>query len=383
MDRSFASQIHIILLGYNSVWAGGGRHTNWYPWNRFKDVFETLGYDVTWCSLGQFKQMKAITPSKRKLFICWNDPTSLELYRSGLVDSRDIVVQKLTSLGKGMEKESWGADPLQWCKEWSWPIHVTVQTLREKGLNIFAFGCRSMTEIFPEKHWACEAIGKRLFWILWGGTPFNQEYLQSEMKPKMDGLTTDVAYVGSRWGRTGRGNLEPWAKYIDPLLKSLPSDAKIDLGGAGLGGQVTDSSMVESLQRAKLCPIIHAASWQAERGIQDRFWTVFMAGRFGVVENDGVYDFFHPSEVVCEVDPAKWLEKSRYYLENVQEQLPFIEKAQEKIKAKYNWYHEWERVLTGIEEQDEEPLPEREFDEIMDQLKAITTPFIFSEDGPQ
>ncbi len=383
MEKSFSADIHIILLGYSSVGQGGGRHTNWYPWHRFKDVFEALGYDVTWASLTQYRQLQFALVGKRKLFICWNDPTSLELYQTGLVREQDIVLQKLTSLGKGMDQECWGTDPFQWCKEWSWPIHRTVEYLADLGLNIFSFGCRSISEPFPEKHRICQKLGNRLFWILWGGTPFDREYLEKEMKPVMQNLSKEVAFVGSRWGRPGRGNLEPWKAYIEPLLATLSSKDQLGIGGSGLGGQVSDQDLVKKLQSAKLCPIVHAASWQAEKGIQDRFWTVFMAGRFGVVDNEGVYDFFQPSEVVCEVDPEKWLEKSRYYLENVQEQLPYIEKAQAKIKTEYNWYKEWDRVLKGIQKQEEPLLQGHEYEDTLDQLKAITTPFIFLPDGPQ
>ena len=38
----------ITLLGYTRVNSDGSRHTNWFPWNRFKDVYETIGYKCEW-----------------------------------------------------------------------------------------------------------------------------------------------------------------------------------------------------------------------------------------------------------------------------------------------------------------------------------------------
>ena len=38
----------VTLLGYTNT-----SHTNWYPWNRFYDVFTTLGYSVEWTELNK------------------------------------------------------------------------------------------------------------------------------------------------------------------------------------------------------------------------------------------------------------------------------------------------------------------------------------------
>ena len=43
----------ITLLGYTKIKKDGSRHTNWFPWNRFKDVYETIGYKCEWIELNQ------------------------------------------------------------------------------------------------------------------------------------------------------------------------------------------------------------------------------------------------------------------------------------------------------------------------------------------
>ena len=109
-----------------------------------------------------------------------------------------------------------------------------------------------------------------------------------------------------------------------------------------------DRVLKEILSKGKLCPIIHCPSWIAERGIMDRFWTVFATGRFGVCDNAGIYEFFDEDEVVCAEDPAEYVDKSLYYAENVDKQLPFIEIAQKRIKEEFNFYVTWPKIIEDI-----------------------------------
>ena len=67
----------ITLLGYTD---STNKHTNWFPWNRFKDVFETIGYKCEWTELKFLKR-----ENEKRIFITWNEPTSLQLYRSGKI----------------------------------------------------------------------------------------------------------------------------------------------------------------------------------------------------------------------------------------------------------------------------------------------------------
>jgi hypothetical protein len=77
-------------------------------------------------------------------------------------------------------------------------------------------------------------------------------------------------------------------KYITPLEKQTKYTFNTS-GGIG-SKMVSDNDMIKILQSAKICPILHAPSWQAERGIQDRFYTVFISGRFGICDNLGAID---------------------------------------------------------------------------------------------
>ena len=118
----------ITLLGYTNVRGDGSRHTNWFPWNRFKDVYETIGYRCEWVELEKLERK-----GEKRLFITWNEPTSLELYQSGKVNKNDIIFQKLTSLGKGMNNVNWTSNPKKWCEKWNWPIYKTVENLYDKA----------------------------------------------------------------------------------------------------------------------------------------------------------------------------------------------------------------------------------------------------------
>jgi hypothetical protein len=262
-----------------------------------------------------------------------------------------------------MEKVNWGNDPKTFFKEWNWPIYQTVEYLLDQGINIYAFGCHSHSEDFPEKQRIVKKLEKkgRLFWINWGSTVFNYDEIMN-CKPIIDGFTYDMGYVGSKWGITGRGNTDQWNNYIQPILNTTPT-IKTAFHGFGFpGGMIPDEQTKEELRKCKICPILHAPSWVAEKGIQDRFYTVFTAGRFGVVDNLGVYDFFTPDEVVCETDPIKYIERTKYFMEHPEEQIPYIEKVQAKIRTKYNLYVQWDNILTKIfKDQSENETNEYEF----------------------
>ena len=60
----------VTLLGYHRV----PKHTNWYPWNRFLDVFKTIGYQCEWVDVNKIKRK-----NEKRIFITWNEPTCEEL----------------------------------------------------------------------------------------------------------------------------------------------------------------------------------------------------------------------------------------------------------------------------------------------------------------
>jgi GR25 family glycosyltransferase involved in LPS biosynthesis len=330
----------ITLLGYKQIGENGPEHTNWFPWNRFYDVFKTLGYKTEWVDLDSL-----IRNNEKRIFITWNNPTSLELYQSGKVLKYDIIFQKLTSIGVGMNA-NWGVNPVDWCKEWHWPIYKTFEYLHDLGLNIYAFGCKTSIQEFPEKHRICEKLKDKIFWMSWGGTPFDWDQIKN-CKPCMENLTDDISFVGSKWGTIGRGNIDAWEKYISPLERC---NYKFNSYGGIGNNKVSDTEMVQMLKRSKICPIIHAPSWQAERGIQDRFYSVFLSGRFGICDNLGAVDIFGQEIAnICTEDPTEYLNKTIYYLENPEKQLQYIEVIQQKIKTEFNFYRQWEYILNNID----------------------------------
>ena len=332
----------ITLLGYTKIKEDGTRHTNWFPWNRFKDVYETIGYKCEWTSLEKLERN-----DEKRLFITWNEPTSLELYQSGKVNEKDIIFQKLTSLGKGMDDVNWTENPKKWCEEWEWPLYKNVENLYDKGVNIYGFGCKTEIDSFPEKKRICEKLKDRIHWITWGGTPFDWEQIKN-CKPKMNNLNEDINFVGSKWGKVGRGNIDAWEKYIEPFESDTCKYKFNQYGGIG-NKMVSDAEMVKLLQKSKLCPIIHAPSWQVERGVQDRFYTVFLSGRFGICDNLGAIDIFGDEiKDICTEDPDEYHKNSIYYLEHPDKQIKYIEIIQKKIKEEYNFYRQWERVLNSI-----------------------------------
>lgn len=335
----------ITLLGYRPT--NNQVHTNFFPWSKFMELFEYLGYQTEWGNISDLEPTK--TNTKRRVYICWNEPTSLELYLSGYVKKDDIVFQKLTSLGKGDETANWGKDPLNYFINAEWKLYKMVENLFDIGLNIYAFGCYTITEPFPQKHRIVEKLKQknRIFWLNWGSTVYNKQELE-EARPIMDNFKYNVAYVGSLWGTQGRGNVDQFTNFLQPLLKKYDGNLTNAIFGSGLGGMITNEQCKTVLQQAKLCPIIHSPSWNAEQGLQDRFYTVFASGRFGVVDNRGVDAFFTEDEVVCETEPEKYIQKSLYYLKNTQEQFPYIEKTLNKIKTKYNFYIQWEQILNTV-----------------------------------
>ncbi|MBW8002731.1 MAG: glycosyltransferase [Planctomycetes bacterium] len=325
----------VTLLGYTDP-----EHTNWYPWKMFHRVFEELGYSSQWVEVDDI----APTSSQRRIFICWNEPDAKTLISLGKIRPGDVVLQKLTSLGKGYGDVNWGNDALGFFKNWTWPIYKDVENLYDSGVNIYAFGCRTNTSLFPEKHRICEKLKGRIHWIPWGSSLYSWEEIQNA-KPVISDFRSDIGFIGSVWGKTGRGNVDVVRDFLEPLMPGR----KCVLAGKGTEqGPVDDERHKEILRRSKLCPIINAASWKAERGIQDRFWTVFTTGRFGIVDSEGIYDFFDEDEVVCETEPAEYVLKSMYYMENVEKQLPYIEKVQARIKKEYNYYVTWNNLLSSI-----------------------------------
>jgi len=328
----------ITLLGYTHINNDGSRHTNWFPWNRFKDVYETIGYKCEWVELKNL-----IRKDEKRLFVTWNNPTCAELVNSNNYNKGDVIFQKLTSLGKYDNGVNWTSNPHEWNKKWKWTMYKMLEEHIDKGYDVYGFGCKSDYIDYPEKKRICEKLKKRIFWLTWGGTPFNfKEIIESQ--PNMENLSGEIGFVGSKWGVVGRGNIDAWDKYLSPLDNNYNFKR---YGGIG-SKMLTDEEMKIELKKYKICPIIHAPSWQAEKGVQDRFYTVFICGRFGICDNLGAVDIFGDEiKDICEINKQKYFDKSSYYLENVKEQEKYIKYIQQKIKTKYNFYIQWYNIMCG------------------------------------
>ena len=80
----------------------------------------------------------------------------------------------------------------------------------------------------------------------------------------------------------------------------------------------------------------------------DRVWTVFSLGRFGVLDNEGILDFYDENEVVLARSSEEYNDKSLHYIRNGDHQLPYIEKVLARIKTEYNQYEVWKKILGKI-----------------------------------
>jgi len=327
----------ITLLGYT-----GSNHSHYWPQLRFFDVFKHAGYDVEWVNMNEVRQT-----NRPRIYITWNQPACDIVVARGLYNHKrgDVIIQKLTSLGAGDDHVNWGNDAMGFFQKWSWNTYKRVEYFYDMGVNIHAFGCKTVSEPFPEKHRIVSKLGDRVHWFNWGPCLYDYNELQN-MKPIITDFKYDIGYVGMKWGSVGRGNIDSWETYIDPLVKEFSNNA---LAGAGNPmGQVSNEVHKEILTQSRLCPIMHCPSWIAEQGCQDRTYTVFASGRFGVIDNPGIYEFFDEKEVVCETDPGEYFEKSKYFANNIDAQIPYIETFQKRIKEELNFYVTWPRIIEKV-----------------------------------
>ena len=332
----------ITLLGYTK-----STHTNYWPWIAFYRVFQHLGYTTEWYhSLDKIKSIR-----QKRIYICWGAPDSTQLksYKEGiLVRPGDIIIQKLTSINAvdGDRSINWSDNPIEFYKNFDWPPYKRFESMVDQGVNIYAFGCKTRYDIYPEKRRICEKLKDRIFWIPWGSCLYDWDQLQ-KAKPIMSGFQYDLGFVGMKWGVEGRGNVDSIFNYLDPLVNNY--GFKCALKGKGFTRRhVSERVHKKILQKSQLCPIINAPSWRAEKGIQDRFWTVFSTGRFGVTDTAGVLEFYNENEVVWSEDPQEYVDLSLFYHKHLDKQLPFIEKILKRIKTEYNYFHSWDTIIRTL-----------------------------------
>lgn len=316
------------------------KHTNFWPWSYLANTFREIGHDA------EHKNASKINFKKPAIFICWNSPDSIELIEKYKPHKDSVIIQKLTSFdGSAESQRDWTNDPLEFFKNWHWPQYQKLDYLAKSGYRYYAFGAKSDIDTFPIKSEIVSKHKDRIFWIPWGTMTLSYEKIISA-KPIIDGFEYDAAFVGSKWGTDTRGNIKEWNSYLQPVLDA--SENTLLAGRGTKVGPVSVERHVDILEKSKLCPIIHATSWKVEKGIMDRFWTVFSLGRFGVVDNEGVLDFYDEKDLVLEMDPDEYISKSIYYMNNVEKQLPYIEAVQKRIKTEYNQHEVWKKIINKI-----------------------------------
>jgi len=331
---------HVIYLcGYTQF-----GHTNWYPWKKFFEVFEHLGYEVYWASKQDIRRHE----NKKNVYITWCDPDTIELLNDGIYQDGDIIFHKLVAFGQYDSGIEWGdtmEECLEFFKNFRWTLYKVLEDAYDAGINIWGFGAKTEHIGFGEKERIVEKMKDRIFWIPWGSSLCTHDEVFNS-KPITSGFTHDIGFVGSIWGTKGRGNIMSVQDYLSPLLED--SKYTHDLGGAGTTrGQVNDDVHKEILKRSRVCPIVNAPSFKVEKGVMDRFWTIHTLGRFGIADTEGVYEFFNEDEVEYAATAEEWREKMRYYIKNTDKQIPFIQKIQKRIREEYNYYHTWKNILNS------------------------------------
>ena len=317
------------------------KHTNFWPWNYLTGTFRKLGYQ-TW-----HLNANKIDHSKPHIYICWNEPDTIHLFNKYNIHKDSVLVQKLTSFDGSPESvgKKWTDNPMKFFQEWHWPQYKKLDQLSNSGYRFYAFGAKTDVDSFPMKKKIVDKYKDRIFWIPWGTMTVSYDEIMNA-KPVMDGFKYDLGFVGSRWGTMYRGNILEWDNWLQPLVDKAKTSV---IAGRGTKlGPVSVAEHIDILKSSRLCPIIHAASWKVEKGIMDRFWTVFSLGRFGVIDNAGILDFYNEDEIVLATEKEDYIEKSLYYMNNVEKQKPYIEKALKRIQQEYNQHIVWKNILGKI-----------------------------------
>ena len=138
--------MNICLLGYTNE----NGNTCWYPWNRFNEVFKTLGYKTQWCNINDFIKQKDPT-----VFIVWNQPDAIDLivspkYRKGT----DIIIQKVVGGSPRFNTPPYGSS-VEEAKDFfynhDYPDYNMCVSLIKDGHNLYVFGAKTSNENTPIK----------------------------------------------------------------------------------------------------------------------------------------------------------------------------------------------------------------------------------------
>ena len=333
--------MNIYFTGYTKIFFKTP-HTNYWPWQYLVRTINEIGYKAYHLKLSK------IDFSIPHIFICWNLPDSLQLIEKYNPHKDSIIIQKLTPLDMSAESKAFEANSTNYfdkLKNWTWPQYKKLEKLENTGYQFYAFGAKTDIKSFDEKRKIVKKYKNQIFWIPWGSMTIPYQQIL-KAKPILSNFKYDAGYVGSKWGTYSRGNVWEWDNYLAPIIES--SNKSYIAGPGTQRGVISIRKHIKILKQSRICPIIHATVWKTDKGVMDRFWTVFALGRFGVIDNEGIYDFFDEKDVVVETDSEGYVDKSIYFMNNLEKQKKYIENVQKRIKAEYNQHVVWKNILSQI-----------------------------------
>ena len=118
-----------------------------------------------------------------------------------------------------------------------------LETYVNLGYNVYGFGCKTKFEEYPENVFV--KMKNRIFGYH-GVYSFSLTEIIN-FEPKLNNLQNKIGFVGSKWGKIGRGNVDAWDKYILPLEKHFEFNK---FGGLD-SKMVSDNDMKKIYQNIK------------------------------------------------------------------------------------------------------------------------------------
>ena len=181
----------IYLLGYTLKHK---YNTCYWPWLRFKAVFDHLGYECYWAEKEDIKEHTG----KRRIFITWNEPDTATLINDGIYQDRDIILHKLVLFGIYDKGQNWGStfeETDSFLKNFRWSQYKILEDAYDADINIYGFGAKTEHKGFGEKERIVEKLKDRIFGIPWGSSLYDWNEIQS-CKALMENLYHAVSWVG-------------------------------------------------------------------------------------------------------------------------------------------------------------------------------------------
>ena len=84
----------------------------------------------------------------------------------------------------------------------------------------------------------------RIFGIPWGSSLYNWDEIQNA-QPIINNLEHDISWVGSIWGKPGRGNMDSFQSHLKPLFET--PNLNLNLAGEGTQAGIVDNDTHKSI----------------------------------------------------------------------------------------------------------------------------------------